>query len=144
MKNLIPLLALFALCLPSAPAAEPVAAGPLGGRLLNLDGRKAEFFVEPDRTVVVALYDNELRPVAPAGEVVTATAAAPAGKVTLAFSPNGGGFKSTAPLPAGEGYLVVLQIRPTAEGKPKNFRIPLLTHACAECGRVEYACTCGH
>jgi len=46
------------------------------------------------------------------------------------------------PLPAGEGYQVVLQAKSTPEAKTKNFRIKLQTHICGgPCGNPEYACT---
>jgi hypothetical protein len=144
MKKLLPIIALTASLAASAFAEEKIAPGPLGGRLLALDGQKAEFFVEPDRTVVVAFYDDALKKVAPAGQVVTVTADAPSGRARLDFKPAGDVLKSTAPLPEGENYLIVLQIRPSADAKPKNFRITYLAHKCSECGRVEYACICNH
>jgi hypothetical protein len=144
MKKLPLLIAILASLAAPAFAGEKLTPGPLGGRLLALDGQKAEFFVEPDRTVVVAFYDDTLKKTAPSGQVATATADAPSGKVKLEFQPSGDVLKSTTPLPEGDGYLIVLQIRPSADAKPKNFRITYLTHTCAECGRAEYACTCSH
>jgi hypothetical protein len=144
MKKLLTLaVTLAALALP-ALAEEKLQAGPMGGRLLALDGQKAEFFVEPDRTVVVAFYDDAMKKVAPSGQVVAATADAPAGKTKLEFKAVGEVLKSAAPLPEGENYLIVLQIWPSADAKPKNFRITYLSHKCAECGLVEYACICNH
>jgi hypothetical protein len=143
MKKLLLLAAIAALVIPTH-AAETPQAGPLGGRLLALDAGKAEFFVEPDRTVTIAFYDDALKKTAPAGQVVTATADAPSGKAKLEFAPKDDVLKSTAPLPEGSDYTIVVQIRPTAEAKPKNFRITYLTHTCPECSRPEYACTCSH
>jgi hypothetical protein len=144
MKKLIALITMAAGLALSAHAEDKVPAGPLGGRLLTLEGQKAEFFVEPDRTVTVAFYDDTLKKVAPAGQVVTATADDPKGRVKLEFQAKDGVLKSTSPLPEGEGYIVVLQVRSSADAKPKNFRITYLTHTCGECGRVEYACVCNH
>ena len=142
MKKFLALLAL-SLALP-AFAADPVEAGPRGGRLLALDTQKAEFFVEPDRTVSIAFYDGAPARVAPSGQLVVATAETPAGKTRLEFKPQGDLIVSTAPLPEGSGYTIVLQVRPSPEAKPKNFRITYQTHACDECKLPEYACTCNH
>lgn len=143
MKQIALLILTFAVALPDL-AAEEVQAGPRGGRLLALDGQKAEFKVEADRTVTVAFYDDALNKVAPAGQVVTATAEAPSGKVKLEFQPKGDLLASSTPLPEGTGYNVVVQIRPAPEAKPRNFRITLDAHICSGCQRPEYACTCGH
>jgi hypothetical protein len=146
MKKLITLLVLaFTLSLP-AFAADPVQAeaGPRGGRLLTLEGLKAEFFVEPDRTVTVSFYDDALAKVAPANQVVIATAETPSGKTKLEFQPKDGLLASTVPLPEGTGYTIVLQIRQTPDAKPKNFRISYETHVCGGCKRPEYACNCNH
>jgi hypothetical protein len=52
------------------------------------------------------------------------------------------GFVSKVPLPAGEPYRVVVQVREKADVKPKNFRVDLDLAECAECKHPEYACTC--
>lgn len=143
--------ALLALSLaPRAHAADghdhdkPVAA-PHGGRVLELDGGHAEFLILDDRKVQVTFYTDEMKPVAPAGQVVAVTAQAPGGKTALEFEKGAESFVSKTPLPEGNGYLVVLQIQSNADAKPRNFRIKLdLTH-CGGCGKAEYACTCeGH
>lgn len=129
---------------PAAEAQEPTKAGPGGGRVLALGRGNAEFLVQPDRTAVVTFLDDTSKPRDPSGEVVTAVAETPQGKKKIAFAPNGTVFTSTEPLPAGEGYMIVLQIRETPATKPKNFRIVLNLSNCRECGLAEYACTCGH
>lgn len=144
MKKLMTLLALTASFSMATVDADQPQAGPRGGRLLALDGQKAEFFVEPDRTVTVSFYNESLAKSDPAGQVVTATAEAPAGKVKLEFQPKNGLLVSTIPLPEGEGYTIVVQIRQTPEARPKNFRITYDTHTCAECKKPEYACVCNH
>lgn len=144
MKTLLALLTITGTFALSAFAESPAQAGPLGGRLLSLDGAKAEFFVKPDRTILVAFYDDALKPVAPAAQVVTAIAEAPSGKVKLEFQPKDEALVSTAPLPEGSGYNIVVQIRATTDARPKNFRIAFETHTCGECNRPEYACTCNH
>lgn len=144
MKTLLPLLAILTTLVVPALAQDKAEPGPRGGRLLALDGQKAEFLIQPDRNVSIAFYDDSLAPVAPAGQVVTATAEAPGGKETIEFETDGDTLVSTKPLPEGGDYRIVVQIRPTQDSKPKNFRITYNMNTCAECGLPEYACTCNH
>ena len=133
----------FIALLASATAlfAKPIP-GPKGGRILTTDAPHAEFFVEKDRTVVVSFYDKALKPTALSGQVVNATAEAKTGKVKLDFVEKNGAFVSTAPLPEGDDYTVVVQIRDNANAKPKNHRVLFHDEMCDECKRAEYACTC--
>ena len=117
-------------------------AGPRKGRVLEMDKQNAEFFVEKDRTVSIAFYDSELKAQPVAGQTVTATAEAPSGKTKLEFEKKGDLLVSKTPLPEGQHYTVVVQVKPDAEAKPKNFRIKLETHICKKCDNPEYACTC--
>jgi len=135
---------LAAIAFVTAWAAAPIP-GPKGGRIVTATAPHVEFLVAPDRAVVVTFYDAELRPVAPAGQVVTAVAEAPAGRVDLAFAAKDGALVSSAPLPEGEGYRIVLQVRDAAAARPKNYRIDFHDEICGECRRAEYACVCdGH
>jgi len=142
VKKLIYTLTALAVVAVPVFAALDIKAGPRKGRLLELDGKNAEFFVEKDRTVSIAFYDSAMKQTAPAGEVVTATAEAPSGKTKLEFAPKGNLLVSNAPLPEGEGYQVVVQVKPAADAKQKNFRIKLLLYTCKGCDNPEYACTC--
>ena len=139
IRNLI--LVSFALLATAGAFAKPLT-GPKGGKLLTTETPHAEFFVEKDRTVTVTFYDAALKPVAPAEQVVNAVAEAKTGKVKLEFDKTAGGFVSKQPLPAGDDYTVVVQIRDTAGTKPKNHRVLFHDELCAECKRAEYACTC--
>jgi hypothetical protein len=134
--------ALFAL-LASATAlfAKPIP-GPKGGRILTTDAPHAEFFVEKDRTVTVTFYDKALKPMALSGQVVTATAEAKTGKMTLDFSEKNGALVSKTKLPEGDDYTVVVQVRDNASARPKNYRVLFHDELCAECKRAEYACVC--
>ena len=51
---------------------------------------------------------------------------------------------SAEALPAGDGYLIVVQIKANPAGKTQNFRITYHAERCGECQRAEYACTCEH
>jgi hypothetical protein len=135
--------ALAAILLSSAAyAAEKVEAGPRGGRLLETEAPRPEFFVEKNRTVSIAFYDANKKQVPPGAQTVTAIAEAKTGRKKLEFEKKGDLLVSKSPLPEGNGYTVVVQYRPTAEARPKNFRVPLNLETCGGCSRAEYACTC--
>lgn len=142
MKKLITTLLAIACVTFTAEAAEKIEAGPRGGRLLQTETPRAEFFVEKDRTVSLAFYDAKNKQVAPSAQTVTAVAEAKAGKTKLEFEKKGDLLVSKTPLPEGNGYLVVVQYRATPDARPKNFRIPLNMETCGGCKRAEYACTC--
>ena len=125
-------------------ADKKVLDGPKGGRLLEKTEPKAEFYVEKDRTVTIAFYDANLKPVPAADQTVRVIADAKTGKTTLEFEKKGDVLVSKAKLPEGEGYNVVVQFKQAAEAKPQNFRFKADLHTCGECKRAEYACTCNH
>jgi hypothetical protein len=125
--------------------AEKITAGPKGGRLLDSEPHKAEFFVTPERKVEITFYDASMKPVAAAAQNASVTAELSGGKTDLPLEKAANGFISKDPLPAGEPYRVVVQIRAAPESRPKNFRLDLNLATCAECNHAEYACTCeGH
>ena len=142
MKTLLHILTVLALAVAPALADAKVKAGPRHGRILELDGVNAEFFVEKDRTISIAFYNAAGKQQPAVAQVVTATAEAPGAKTKLEFEKKGDLLVSKAPLPAGEGYQVVVQAKTTADAKPKNFRIKLELHECGKCHNPEYACIC--
>jgi hypothetical protein len=143
MKNLRPFLcASLALVAAVAALATAPIPGPRGGKIVTTSAPHVEFFVQPDRTVLVSFYDASLKPV-PAGErVVSAIAEAKSGKVPLTFTTQAGALISSTPLPEGDGYRVVLQVRESATAKPRNYRLDYHAEACGNCQRAEYACIC--
>lgn len=140
--NVIAVAALAAFTTGTALADAKVKAGPRKGRVLELAGQNAEFFVEKDRTISIAFYDAAMKSQPAAAQVITATAEAPAGKTALEFEKKGDLLVSKAPLPAGEHYTVVVQVKTDADAKPKNFRIPMNLTECGKCHNPEYACIC--
>jgi hypothetical protein len=142
MKKLLSLLTILALAATPVFADKTVKAGPRKGRILEMEKQNAEFFVEKDRTISIAFYDAAGKQQPAADQVITATAEAPGAKTKLEFEKKGDLLVSKTPLPAGEGYQVVVQAKADADAKPKNFRIKLLTHICKSCDNQEYACTC--
>ena len=69
----------------SALADVTIKEGPRKGRLLGVDGQSAEFLVEKDRTVSIAIYDAAMNAQPAAVKLISATAEAPTGKVKLEF-----------------------------------------------------------
>lgn len=142
MKTLLNILLALTVAVSPALADAKVKAGPRKGRVLEMQGKNAEFLVGEDRTISIAFYDAAMKPQAPTTEVAAAIAEAPAGKARLEFEKKGNLLVSKTPLPAGELYTVVVQLKATADAKSRNFRIPLNLSLCKPCGNAEYACTC--
>jgi hypothetical protein len=117
---------------------------PGGGRLLEKTEPHAELVVGKDRRVTINFYNEQMKPIAAAGQTVTVIAEARTGKETLQFEKKGDSLVSKTRLPEGEGYNVVVQFKQTAESKPQNIRFKLDLHPCGECQRPEYACICDH
>jgi len=128
----------------TAVAAEKIIGGPKGGKLLENEAPRAEFFVEKDKTVTITFYDAKLKPVPATEQVVTATAEAKSGKAKLEFEKKGDVLVSKTKLPDGDGYTIVVQFKAKPDGFLKNFRIAYDSHTCGGCKRAEYACTCDH
>lgn len=135
-------LALFSVLFSAAGFAAKPIPGPGGGRILTTEAPHAEFLVQQDRTVAVRFYNGKLEPLPPAGQVVTAVAEAKSGKVPLTFDQTATGFVSRRALPAGDEFIVVVQIREAAGARPKNYRVLFHDETCGDCKRAEYACTC--
>ena len=140
IRNLI--LTSFALLATAVAFAAKPIPGPKGGKIVTTEAPHVEFFVEKDRTVTVSFYDKDIKPVAPSGQVVSAVAEAKTGKVNLAFAAKDGALVSAVPLPEGDGYRIVVQVRDSAQAKPKNYRLEFHDEVCGECKRAEYACVC--
>jgi hypothetical protein len=145
MKRILPIV-IATLTLSVAFAADThdhkPAAGPSGGRVIEIEGGHAEFFIQPDRKVRVTILDEANKPIAPGGQRITAIAEAPGGKARLTFGRTAEAFVSETALPDGDGYRIVLQIRATESTKPQNTRIDYNPAICEGCKHPEYACTC--
>lgn len=138
--------AFFALAL-ALPAladdkAKTVEAGKRGGRLLQTENPRPEFFVAKDHTVSVIFYDENGKAVAPSDQKVTIITTGKE-KKKLELVKKDDALVSAEPLPEGDGYNLVVQVRANADARPANFRFQFLNHICGgPCGNPEYACTC--
>lgn len=137
-------IAAFVVLMSMSVAFAEIKAGPRGGKLLDNGSPRAEVLIEKDRTLSIAFYDDAGKQVLPVGQIVIATAEAPTGKVKIEFEKKGELLVTKSPLPDGEGYNIVLQVRKESAAKPHNFRISYNMHICGECNHPEYACTCEH
>lgn len=148
----LPLLAALALSLPAAADSKPdhdhahakKESGPNGGRLLTGLDPRAEFFVTADRKVQITFVGADDRTVAPAEQVVTVTAGDRAAPTKLTFAKSGNVLLSDVPLPAGNDFPAVVQIKPAPGAKTVTAKFNVNLATCAECKNAEYACTCHH
>ena len=126
-----------------AKTAKPLA-GPKGGKLLDNTAPRAEFLIGADRRVTISFYDAQLKSVPASGQVIAVTAEPKSGKVALTMEAKDGAFVSKEPLPEGEGYNLVVQVKATADATPQNFRLKFDLGDCGGCKLKEYACICDH
>ena len=118
--------------------------GPNGGRIVEIQNGHAEFVVGADKKVTVRFFDDDMKPVEPNAQIVEVIAEAPSGRMKLDFEKTTDAFVSKGALPEGDGYRIVLQIRPEESGKVQNSRIDYHTEVCGTCKRAEYACICSN
>jgi hypothetical protein len=140
------LLSLGALCL-TASAAEPtkITPGPKGGKLLDNPAPRGEFLLLPDRKVAISFYDQDLKAVPATTQSALVYADVKPERVKLEFELKDGVLLSKSPMPLGDGYGVVVQIKGTPESKAQTFKINFQEEVCGKCKRAEYACVClGH
>lgn len=146
MNIIIRLLALTVLAFTAtvSHAHEKNEAGPNRGRLITSVTPHAEFFVTAERKVQITFVGEDGKTVAPAAQIVTATAGDRAAPTKLTFTQTGNVLLSDIPLPAGNDFPTVVHIKTTSDAKPVYARFNLNTSTCGECKNAEYACVCGH
>ncbi len=142
MKFTFLLVAMGAGLLTLTVQAEPVGAGPNKGKLVGQAPDLAEAVISAEGILTVTFLDANKMPAAPGPRTVSVFAQLDAGRQPVEMVAKDGTFVSAAPLPKPEGYLLVVQIRASADAKPVNSRIPFAMHICGGCQLPEYACTC--
>jgi hypothetical protein len=130
------------LALPAAAQTKKPTAGPKGGKILNEDAPRAEFFVEKDHTVTINFYGADMKPVPATTQSAVVYADAKSGRAKLEFEKKGDALVSKAPLPSGDGYNVMVQLKSAPDAKAQNFKVSYHTEQCDKCKMAEYACIC--
>lgn len=144
---ILPILVALASVNPAAAADhshEKKEAGPNGGRLLKAIDPHAEFFVTADRKVQITFLDENDKPVAPGGQIVTVTAGDRTAPTQLTFTKSGNVLVSDVALPAGNDFPTVVQIKLSPDAKTVTEKFNLNMSTCPECKHGEYACICDH
>jgi len=126
------------------PAHEKHEAGPNGGRILTKVEPHAEFFVMADRKVQITFLSEDGKAIAPAAQSVTVTAGDRSAPTKLTFVKSGDVLISEQPLPGGNDFPTVVQIKDTPEAKAVAEKFNLNLSECPGCKLKEYACTCAH
>ncbi|MFN0129967.1 MAG: hypothetical protein ACKV19_25160 [Verrucomicrobiales bacterium] len=142
-KLLITLITL-ALGLLAAPAHERITVGPGDGRLAFLDSTatpSAEFNVKEGK-IHITLLDKDLKPISLADQTVAITAGEKGKARKLVVSKEGNDF--VAPLPEGEDYWCIFQLKEKKDAKAITFRVHYRSEVCAECQKAEWRCICGN
>jgi hypothetical protein len=128
--------------LPAIAAEQKPTAGPKGGKMLNEDAPRAEFFVEKDHTVTLRFYGADMKPVPATTQSAVVYADAKSGRAKLEFEKKGDTLVSKTPLPEGDGYNVMVQLKSSPDAKAQNFKVGYHTEKCDKCKMAEYACIC--
>ncbi len=140
MKKMLRICAVLGLLLASAGWADT----PHGGRILESNGLRAEFFVNEVREVELRFLCDEHEVESVGERRASAIVVHSSERTELSFEAKGDALVSTATLPDGDGYTIVVRIAAREGEKPRNFRIVYHAGACDECNRPEYACICEH
>ncbi|MCO5044805.1 MAG: hypothetical protein M9935_05945 [Kiritimatiellae bacterium] len=140
MKKMLRMYAALGFLLASTSWAD----APHGGRILESDGIRAEFFVNEAREVELRFLGDEHEVESVGERRASAIVVHASERTELSFEAKGDALVSTAALPDGDGYTIVVRIATREGEKPRNFRIAYHAEACDECNRPEYACICEH
>ena len=112
--------------------------GPNKGRIITSTDPNVEFFVTPDRRVLLTFLDSENKPVPLEAPVASATS----GGTKMIFVPSGegGALMSDVPLPDGEKPQITLLIKTATDtgNITETFSVDL--SICPDCDKPKYAC----
>jgi len=123
---------------------DQVIAGPNGGRVLTGVEPHAEFFVMDDRKVQIAFVGEDIKAIPAAEQVVTVVAGERSDPTNLKFEKVGDVLISDKPLPDGNDFPVIVQIKTSADAKSVREKFNVNLDQCPTCKYKEYACTCEH
>ncbi len=119
-------------------------AGPNGGRVLMSVEPHVEFKVHDDRKVTLTFVDEDLKPVPAAEQTATVIAGDRSAPTRLSFVKQGDVLVSDGPLPEGNDFPTVVQLKVSPDASPVIEKYNLNLVQCPTCEYQEYACTCEH
>ena len=143
-KPILQILALLALTAAPLSAHTGNDMGPNDGRIFELESKTTPHLEvgQKDGKFVIHILGEDAKQVLPAGErTLTITAGERSAPEKLKVEKTGDAF--TAPIPKGDKYPVVFQIREKEGAKALTARMTYDGKICSECKRAEWLCTCG-
>ncbi|MDQ8205233.1 hypothetical protein [Pelagicoccus sp. SDUM812003] len=119
--------------------------GPNGGRLITSVDPRIELLVLEDKRLRLQTLDANLEPLPSDAFSYALIGGDRQNPTRLEFqSVSDSVSESTAPLPAGEGLPLILEIEDTQTGEVTRERFNYASYTCSGCKLQEYACICGH
>ena len=142
-STLLTLFAAVALAASSALAHQDIEIGPKGGRIFKLESETTPRLevAAKDSQFVIYVLDAANKPLPLADRALTITAGERSKPEKLAVAKTGEAF--TAPIPKGEEFPIVFQIREKEGLKPLTARMNYNAKPCPECRKPEWMCACG-
>ena len=142
-STLLKLIAAVALAAPSAFAHQDIEIGPNGGRVFNLESESTPHLevAAKNGQFVIYVLDGADKPVPLGGRTLAITAGDRSKPEKLSVTKIGEAF--TAPIPKGEEFPIVFQIREKEGAKPLTARMNYNAKPCPECNKPEWMCACG-
>ncbi len=144
MKHKLATILTLALSLCTASAHEHITVGPGQGRIAYLDSTttpSAEFNAK-DGKARITLLDKDLKAIPLSEQILVITAGERGSAAKLAVTKEGNEF--VAPLPKGEDYWCIFQLKEKPAAKSITFRVHYNATICAECKKPEWICLCGN
>ncbi len=123
---------------------EKAIPGPNGGRVMTSVEPHLEFLVTEDRKVRITALDDDIVPIALAGQSVSAMAGDRSAPTRLAFTPDGTGLLSDVTLPEGNDFPIIVTIKSGPDGAAVREKFNVNLKDCPTCEYKEYACICDH
>ena len=123
---------------------DHVKAGPNQGRLIETVSPKAEFVVLDGGKVQITFFDDAMKVVAPASQIVSVVSGERSNPAELTFTAQGQSLVSTEAIPAGNNFPTIVAIKADAAGDEMISKFTLNLTDCSSCDNKEYACECHH
>ena len=118
--------------------------GPNGGRIVEGEDFKLEFFVKEDRKVQISFLNAHGEVVSPRNQKISLIGGDRSSPTRLQFEKNGNVLLSTSELPDNKNMPAILNIKASQNSNNVRERFNINMSTCAECSLHEYACICGH